>query len=76
MAYFSCVIFRPYPPFCIDCVKNYYIVLIKFTRDVTSRESLYDSDDDSTSKEEDESSIDESFEAINAWRLTTLECMV
>jgi hypothetical protein len=36
-------------------------------------ESLYDSDDDSTSTEEDESSIDESFEAINAWRLTTLE---
>ena len=41
-------------------------------------ESLYDSDDDLTSTEKDESSIDESsidesFEAINAWRLTTLE---
>ena len=33
----------------------------------------YDSDDESTSTEEEEEGIDHEFEAINSWRLLTLE---
>ena len=36
-------------------------------------DNSYDSDDESTSTEEEEEGIDHEFEAINSWRLSTLE---